>query len=153
MNRIQKLPEKTLRLILRMIYESVKSYGRPSNIFDGANDSLIREELDLINIKNLDYSEMSFICQLYISNPNYDTMALKIPKLNNFRVTTKRVAEIREIQWWVSDYETFIEDPDDVSTFLSDYDDIEWWDGEMRDSENYDEETLSSDIDDVKKIN
>ncbi len=152
MNRLQKLTEKSLKLILRMIYNSVESYGRPSNIFDYANDRLIREELDLINLKNLDYSEMSFILQLYKSNPNYETEPLKLPKLGTFEVKTRRIAELREKQWWVMDYESFLEDPDDVNIFLAENDDYDWWDGEMIDSESYDEETLGTEIDDVKKI-
>jgi hypothetical protein len=50
------------------------------------------------------------------------------------------------------DYESFLENAEDVNIFLAENDDYDWWDGEMIDSESYDEETLGTEIDDVKKI-
>ena len=152
MNRLQKLSEKNLKLILKMIYNSIESFGRPRDILSYTNQDLIREELGLIGINNVDDMEMSFLLQLYKSNPNYETDTIKIPRLNKFEVKTMRSADVREKQWWVSEYETFLEEEDSFSEFLSETDDYEWWDGDMVDSETYNEETISTEVDDVKKI-
>ena len=147
MSKLEKLPQKNLKFILRRMDEGIDS----RDLFSPTNQRLIKQIFDDIGI-DLRGQDFEFIFALYRENPNFLTEELKLPKVHEYEIITKRYAVINVSEYWKNTYESYLDKEDDVEDFISWYGAGDWWDGEMIDRDEYDEETSETETDEINKI-
>jgi len=150
MSKLEKLPEKNFKFILKRMYDDIDRFGRNGDLISHANQKIIKDIFDDIGI-SIDQDDLGFILALYKLNPNFVTEKIKIPELYTYEVITKRYANVSIREYWKNEVNSYFEDEDDVNDFISWFGD-DWWEGEMIDREEYDEETTDTDIDEINKL-
>jgi hypothetical protein len=151
MSKLEKLPEKNFKFILKRMYDDIDRFGRNGDLISGANKKIVKDIFDDIGI-SIDQYDLGFILALYKLNPNFATEKIKIPELHTYEVITKRYANVSIREYWKNEVDSYFEDEDDVNDFISWFGGSDWWEGEMIDREDYDEETTDTDIDEINKL-
>jgi predicted transcriptional regulator YdeE len=147
MSKLEKLPQKNLKFILKRMNEGIDT----RDLFSHTNQRVIKQIFDDIGM-NINDKDKEFVFALYRDNPNYLTEEIKIPELHEYEVITKRYAIISVREYWKNTYESYFNDEDDVSDFQSWFGGADWWDGEMIDRDEYGEETSETEIDEINKL-
>jgi hypothetical protein len=147
MNKLEKLPQKNLKFILKKISEGVYE----KDLFSHANQRLIRRIFDDIGI-DINKKDIEFVFALYRDNPNFLTEEIKLPKVHEYEIVTKRYATISIREYWKNTHESYLDNENDVEDFISWFGGGDWWDGEMIDREEFDEETSETETDEINKL-
>ncbi len=147
MNKLEKLPQKNLKFILKRMDEGLDK----TSLISYHNQKVIKEIFDDIGMV-VRGQDIDFIFALYRKNPNFLTEELKLPTLHEYEIITKRYATISIREYWKNTHETYLDDEDDVDDFISWFGGANWWDGEMIDREEFDEETVETEIDEINKL-
>jgi len=147
MSKLEKLPQKNLKFILKRMDEGIDS----GDLFSHTNQRVIRQIFDDIGI-DVKSQDLGFIFALYRENPNFLTEKIKLPKVHEYEIVTKRYATISVREYWKNTYESYLDKEDDVEDFISWFGGGDWWDGEIIDREEFDEETADMEIDEINKL-
>ncbi len=147
MSILEKQPQKNLKFILKRMDEGIDS----GDLFSHTNQRVIRQIFDDIGI-DVRAQDIEFIFALYRENPNFLTEELKLPKVHEYEIITKRYAVIHVREYWKNTYESYLDKEEDVEDFISWYGSDDWWNGEMIDRDEYDEETSETETDEINKI-
>jgi hypothetical protein len=147
MSKLEKLPQKNLKFILKRMNEGIDT----RDLFSHTNQRVIKQIFDDIGM-NINDKDKEFVFALYRDNPNYLTEEIKIPELHEYEIVTKRYASIQVREYWKNTYESYFNDEKDVSDFQSWFGGADWWDGEMIDRDEYSEETEETEIDEINKL-
>jgi ABC-type multidrug transport system ATPase subunit len=147
MSKLEKLPQKNLKFILKRMNESLDK----TSLISYHNQKVIKEIFDDIGMVDRG-QDIDFIFALYRENPNFLTEELKLPTLHEYEIITKRYATISIREYWKNTHETYLDDEDDVDDFISWFGGGDWWNGEMIDREEFDEETAETEIDEINKL-
>jgi len=147
MSKLEKLPQKNLKFILKRMDEGLDK----TSLISYHNQKVIKEIFDDIGMV-VRGQDIDFIFALYRENPNFLTEELKLPTLHEYEIITKRYATISIREYWKNTHETYLDDEDDVDDFISWFGGGDWWDGEMIDRDEYDEETAETEIDEINKL-
>jgi len=147
MSKLEKLPQKNLKFILKRMNESLDK----TSLISHHNQKVIKEIFDDIGMV-VRGQDIDFIFALYRENPNFLIEELKLPTLHEYEIITKRYATISIREYWKNTHETYLDDEDDVDDFISWFGGGDWWDGEMIDREEFDEETAETEIDEINKL-
>ena len=147
MSILEKQPQKNLKFILKRMDEGINS----GDLFSHANQRVIRQIFDDIGI-DVKSQDLGFIFALYRENPNFLTEKIKLPKVHEYEIVTKRYATISVREYWKNTYESYLDKEDDVEDFISWFGGGDWWDGEMIDREEFDEETTETETDEINKL-
>ena len=142
MSKLEKLPQKNLRFILKRMSDDI--FIR--DLFSQGNQRLIRQIFEDIGM-SIDKNDIEFVFALYRENPNFLTEEIKLPKLHQYEIVTKRYARIEVREYWKNTYESYLDDEDDVHEFIDWFGGGDWWEGEMIDRDEYDEETTETETD------
>jgi predicted transcriptional regulator YdeE len=151
MSKLEKLPQKNLKFILKRMNEGIELFGDRRQLISSSTQRIVKDIFNDIGM-NINDKDMEFVFALYRDNPNYLTEEIKIPELHEYEVITKRYATINVRELWKNTYESYFNDEDDVDDFQSWFGGADWWDGEMIDREDYDEETDETEIDEINKL-
>ena len=151
MSKLEKLPQKNLKFILKRMNEGIELFGDRRQLISSSTQRIVKEIFNDIGM-NINDKDMEFVFALYRDNPNYLTEEIKIPELHEYEVITKRYATISVREYWKNTYESYFNDEDDVDDFQSWFGGANWWDGEMIDREEFDEETAETEIDEINKL-
>jgi hypothetical protein len=147
MSKLEKLPQKNLKFILKRMDEGLDK----TSLISYHNQKVIKEIFDDIGMV-VRGQDIDFIFALYRENPNFLTQELKLPTLHEYEIITKRYATISIREYWKNTHETYLDDEDDVDDFISWFGGGDWWNGEMIDREEFDEETAETEIDEINKL-
>ena len=147
MSKLEKLPQKNLRFILKRMSDDI--FIR--DLFSQGNQRLIRQIFEDIGM-SIDKNDIEFVFALYRENPNFLTEDIKLPKLHQYEIVTKRYARIEVREYWKNTYESYLDDEDDVQEFIDWFGGGDWWEGEMIDRDEYDEETTETETDEINKL-
>jgi hypothetical protein len=147
MSILEKQPQKNLKFILRRMDEGIDG----EDLFSHTNQRVIKQIFNDIGM-NINDKDIEFVFALYKENPNYLTEEIKLPKLHEYEIITKRYATISVREYWKNTYESYLDKEDDVEDFISWYGAGDWWDGEMIDRDEYDEETSETETDEINKL-
>ena len=147
MSILEKQPQKNLKFILRRMDEGIDS----GDLFSHTNQRVIKQIFNDIGM-NINNKDIEFVFALYKENPNYLTEEIKLPKLHEYEIITKRYASIQVREYWKNTYESYLDKEDDVDNFQSWFGGADWWDGEMIDRDEYGEETDETEIDEINKL-
>ena len=147
MSKLEKLPQKNLRFILKRMSDDI--FIR--DLFSHANQRVIKQIFEDIGM-SIDRNDMEFIFAMYKENPNFLTEDIKLPKLHQYEIVTKRYARIEVREYWKNTYESYLDDEDDVQEFIDWFGGGDWWEGEMIDRDEYDEETTETETDEINKL-
>jgi hypothetical protein len=147
MSKLEKLPQKNLKFILKRMDEGLDK----TSLISYHNQKVIKEIFDDIGMV-VRGQDIDFIFALYRENPNFLTEELKLPTLHEYEIITKRYATISIREYWKNTHETYLNDEDDVDDFISWFGGGDWWNGEMIDREEFDEETAETEIDEINKL-
>ena len=147
MNKLEKLPQKNLRFILKRMSDDI--FIR--DLFSHANQIVIKQIFDDIGM-SIDKNDMEFVFALYKENPNFLTIEIKLLKSHQYEIVTKRYARIEVREYWKNTYESYLDDEDDVQEFVDWFGGGDWWEGEMIDRDEYDEETTETETDEINKL-
>ncbi len=147
MSKLEKLPQKNLKFILKRMDEGLDK----TSLISYHNQKVIKEIFDDIGMV-VRGQDIDFIFALYRENPNFLTEELKLPTLHEYEIITKRYATISIREYWKNTHETYLDDEDDVDDFISWFGGGDWWNGEMIDRDEYDEETSETETDEINKI-
>ena len=151
MSKLEKLPQKNLKFILKRMNEGIELFGDRRQLISSSTQKIVKDIFNDIGM-NINDKDMEFVFALYRDNPNYLTEEIKIPELHEYEVITKRYANISVREYWKNTYESYFNDEDDVDDFQSWFGGADWWEGEMIDRDEYDEETADTEIDEINKI-
>jgi predicted transcriptional regulator YdeE len=151
MSKLEKLPQKNLKFILKRMNEGIELFGDRRQLISSSTQRIVKDIFNDIGM-NINDKDMEFVFALYRDNPNYLTEEIKIPELHEYEVITKRYATINVRELWKNTYESYFNDEDDVDDFQSWFGGADWWDGEIIDREEYDEETDETEIDEINKL-
>ena len=151
MSKLEKLPQKNLKFILKRMNEGIELLGDRRQLISSSTQKIVKDIFNDIGM-NINDKDMEFVFALYRDNPNYLTEEIKIPELHEYEVITKRYATINVRELWKNTYESYFNDEDDVDDFQSWFGGADWWDGEMIDRDEYDEETDETEIDEINKL-
>lgn len=141
--------QKNLRLILKMINEEI---NRKEDFFISKYKQLLQDKMSLINLELIDNDVYSFLIQLYIDNPNYQTEEITVPILNEYIVTTKRTATIDVREFYDNEVSSYLKNEDDLQEMEEYYSVTDWWEGEMVDRDEYNEETMDTEIYQITRV-
>lgn len=141
--------QKNLRLILKMINEEI---NRKEDFFISKYKQLLQDKMALINLELIDNEVYSFLIQLYIDNPNYQTEEITVPILNEYIVTTKRTATIDFSEFYENEVSSYLKNEDDLQEMEEYYSVTDWWEGEMVDRDEYNEETMDTEIYEITRV-
>ena len=147
MSKLEKLPQKNLRFILKRMSDDI--FIR--DLFSHANQIVIKQIFEDIGM-SIDRNDMEFIFAMYKENPNFLTEEIKLPKLHQYEIVTKRYARVEVREYWKNTYESYLDDEDDVHEFIDWFGGGDWWEGEMIDRDEYDEETTETETDEINKL-
>ena len=147
MSKLEKLPQKNLKFILKRMDEGI--FIR--DLFSHANQIVIKQIFEDIGM-SLDKNDMEFVFALYKENPNFLTEEIKLPKLHQYEIVTKRYARIEVREYWKNTHESYLDDENDVLEFIDWFGTSDWWEGEMIDRDEYDEETTETETDEINKL-
>jgi hypothetical protein len=151
MSKLEKLPQKNLKFILKRMNEGIELFGDKKQLISRSTQKIVKDIFNDIGM-NINDKDMEFVFALYRDNPNYLTEEIKMPELHEYEVITKRYANISVREYWKNTYESYFNDEDDVDDFQSWFGGADWWDGEMIDRDEYDEETAETEIDEINKL-
>ena len=151
MSKLEKLPQKNLKFILKRMNEGIELLGDRRQLISSSTQKIVKDIFNDIGM-NINDKDMEFVFALYKDNPNYLTEEIKIPELHEYEIITKRYATISIREYWKNTYESYFNDEDDVDDFQSWFGGADWWDGEMIDRDEYDEETDETEIDEINKL-
>jgi predicted transcriptional regulator YdeE len=151
MSKLEKLPQKNLKFILKRMNEGIELLGDRRQLISSSTQKIVKDIFNDIGM-NINDKDMEFVFALYKDNPNYLTEEIKIPELHEYEIITKRYATISIREYWKNTYESYFNDEDDVDDFQSWFGGADWWDGEMIDRDEYDEETSETEIDEINKL-
>lgn len=151
MSKLEKLPQKNLKFILKRMDEGIELFGNRRQLISRSTQKIVKDIFNDIGM-NINDKDMEFVFALYRDNPNYLTEEIKIPELHEYEIITKRYATISIREYWKNTYESYFNDEDDVDDFQSWFGGADWWDGEMIDREEFDEETAETEIDEINKL-
>ena len=151
MSKLEKLPQKNLKFILKRMNEGIELFGDKKQLISSSTQRIVKDIFNDIGM-NINDKDMEFVFALYRDNPNYLTEEIKIPELHEYEIVTKRYANIQVREYWKNTYESYFNDEDDVLDFESWFGGADWWDGEMIDRDEYDEETAETEIDEINKL-
>jgi len=151
MSKLEKLPQKNLKFILKRMNEGIELFGDKKQLISSSTQRIVKDIFNDIGM-NINDKDMEFVFALYRDNPNYLTEEIKIPELHEYEIITKRYATISVREYWKNTYESYFNDEDDVDDFQSWFGGADWWDGEMIDREEFDEETAETEIDEINKL-
>jgi len=151
MSKLEKLPQKNLKFILKRMNEGIELLGDRRQLISSSTQKIVKDIFNDIGM-NINDKDMEFVFALYRDNPNYLTEEIKIPELHEYEIITKRYATISIREYWKNTYESYFNDEDDVDDFQSWFGGADWWDGEMIDREEFDEETAETEIDEINKL-
>ena len=151
MSKLEKLPQKNLKFILKRMNEGIELLGDRRQLISSSTQKIVKDIFNDIGM-NINDKDMEFVFALYRDNPNYLTEEIKIPELHEYEIITKRYATISIREYWKNTYESYFNDEDDVDDFQSWFGGADWWDGEMIDRDEYDEETDETEIDEINKL-
>ena len=151
MSKLEKLPQKNLKFILKRMNEGIELLGDRRQLISSSTQKIVKDIFNDIGM-NINNKDMEFVFALYKDNPNYLTEEIKIPELHEYEIITKRYATISIREYWKNTYESYFNDEDDVDDFQSWFGGADWWDGEMIDRDEYDEETDETEIDEINKL-
>ena len=76
MSKLEKLPQKNLRFILKRMSDDILI----RDLFSQGNQRLIRQIFEDIGM-SIDKNDIEFVFALYRENPNFLTEEIKLPKL------------------------------------------------------------------------
>lgn len=141
--------QKNLRLILKMINEEI---NRKEDFFVSKYKQILQDKMSLINLELIDNDVYSFLIQLYIDNPNYQTEEITVPILNEYIVTTKRIATIDVREFYENEVSSYLKNEDDLQEMEEYYSLTDWWEGEMVDRDEYNEETMDTEIYEITRV-
>ncbi len=147
MSKLEKLPQKNLKFILKRMNESLDK----TSLISYHNQKVIKEIFDNIGM-SLRGDDIDFIFALYRENPNFLTEELKLPTQHKYEIITIRYATISVKEYWKNTYETYLNNDDDVDDYISWFGGGDWWEGELIDRDEYDEETSETETDEINKI-
>ena len=147
MSKLEKLPQKNLKFILKKIDEGFDK----QSLISYHNQKVIKEIFDDIGM-SLRGDDIDFIFALYRENPNFLTEELKLPTPHKYEIITKRYATISIKEYWKNTYETYLKNEDDVDDYISWFGGGDWWEGELIDRDEYDEETSETETDEINKL-
>ena len=147
MSKLEKLPQKNLRFILKRMSDDI--FIR--DLFSQGNQRLIRQIFEDIGM-SIDKNDIEFVFALYRENPNFLTEEIKLPKLHQYEIVTKRYANISIREYWKNTHESYLDDEDDVQEFIDWFGGGDWCEGEMIDRDEYDEETTETETDEINKL-
>jgi predicted transcriptional regulator YdeE len=151
MSKLEKLPQKNLKFILKRMNEGIELFGNRRQLISSSTQKIVKDIFNDIGM-NINDKDMEFVFALYRDNPNYLTEEIKIPELHEYEIITKRYATISIREYWKNTYESYFNDEDDVDDFQSWFGGADWWDGEMIDRDEYAEETDETEIDEINKL-
>jgi predicted transcriptional regulator YdeE len=151
MSKLEKLPQKNLKFILKRMNEGIELLGDRRQLISSSTQKIVKDIFNDIGM-NINDKDMEFVFALYRDNPNYLTEEIKIPELHEYEIITKRYATISIREYWKNTYESYFNDEDDVDDFQSWFGGADWWDGEMIDRDEYAEETDETEIDEINKL-
>lgn len=141
--------QKNLRLILKMINEEI---NRKEDFFISKYKQILQDKMSLINLELIDNDVYSFLIQLYIDNPNYQTEEITVPILNEYIVTTKRTATIDVREFYENEVSSYLKNEDDLQEMEEYYSLTDWWEGEMVDRDEFNEETMDTEIYEITRV-
>jgi len=147
MSKLEKLPQKNLKFILKRMDEGLDK----TSLISYHNQKVIKEIFDDIGMV-VRGQDIDFIFALYRENPNFLTEELKLPTLHEYEIITKRYATISIREYWKNTHETYLDKEDDVDDFISWFGGGDWWEGELIDRDEYDEETSETETDEINKL-
>ena len=147
MSKLEKLPQKNIKFILKRMDESINR----GDLFSHANQRQLRQIFEDIGM-SVDKNDLQFLFALYRENPNFLTEEIKLPKLHQYEIVTKRYARIDVREYWKNTHESYLDDEDDVIEFIDWFGGSDWWEGEMIDRDEYDEETTETETDEINKL-
>jgi len=147
MSKLEKLPQKNLKFILKRMDEGLDK----TSLISYHNQKVIKEIFDDIGMV-VRGQDIDFIFALYRENPNFLTEELKLPTLHEYEIITKRYATISIREYWKNTLETYLDKEDDVDDFISWFGGGDWWEGELIDRDEYDEETSETETDEINKL-
>lgn len=151
MSKLEKLPQKNLKFILKRMNEGIEQFGDGRQLISSSNQKIVRDIFNDIGM-NINNKDMEFVFALYRDNPNYLTEEINIPELHEYEIVTKRYASIQVIEYWKNTYESYFDDIEGVEDYTSWFGGYDWWNGEMIDRDEYNEETDELEIDEINKI-
>ncbi len=131
-----------------MLHEEVRN---KNDFFQSGSRKIVAEKMSLINF-TINNDTYCFLIQLFIDNPNYQTEDIIVPKINEYVITTKRLATIDVREFWESEVSSYLKDENDLKEMQEVYDIIDWWDGEKVDSDEYNEDTIETEIYEINKL-
>lgn len=151
---LDKIPDKTLKLILQMMYEGLDEDDFDSDPFESSMISEVEDILSPLGVSFNDETKYSFFVQLYFQNPNFETEPIKRPTLSKYEIIHEEMVK----EWKTYTYRSTMESYFPInSTMLHSlrgngdgwYD---YWDGQMIGNEIDDSEINEDDIRSIKKI-
>lgn len=151
---LNKIPDKTLKLILQMMYEGLDEGDFKSEPFDSNTISEVEDILSPIGITFNDEINYSFFVQLYLENPNFETEEIKRPTLMSYEVLHDE--SVRE--WRTYTYRNVVDsyypvDNDMLNSLRSNGDGwYDYWDGQLVNDDVDDTESMEDDIQSIKRI-
>jgi len=149
-----KIPDKTLKLILQMMYEELDERDFTSEPFDSNTIREVEEILSPIGITFNNEIDYSFFVQLYLDNPDFETERIKRPSLMSYEVLHDE--SVRE--WRTYTYRNVVESyypvDDNMLHSLRGNGDgwYDYWDGSLVNDDVDDTETTEDDIRSITRI-
>ena len=149
-----KIPDKTLKLILQMMYEGLDERDFESEPFESHTISEVEEILSPIGITFNNEIDYSFFVQLYLDNPDFETERIKRPSLMSYEVLHDE--SVRE--WRTYTYRNVVESyypvDDNMLHSLRGNGDgwYDYWDGSLVNDDVDDTETTEDDIRSITRI-
>lgn len=147
MSKLEKLPQKNLKFILKRMHDGI--FIR--DLFSQANQRVVKQIFDDIGM-SIDKNDIELVFALYKENPNFLTEEIKLPKLHQYEIVTKRYARVEVREYWKNTHESYLDDENDVLEFIDWFGGSDWWEGEMIDRDEYDEETTETETDEINKL-
>ena len=149
-----KIPDKTLKLILQMMYEGLDEIVFKSEPFYSNTISEVEDILSPIGITFNNEIDYSFFVQLYLDNPDFETERIKRPSLMSYEVLHDE--SVRE--WRTYTYRTVVDsyypvDNDMLNSLRSNGDGwYDYWDGKLVYDNVDDTESIDDEIQSIEKI-
>jgi hypothetical protein len=150
----EKIPDKTLKLILQMMYEGLDERDFESEPFNSNTISEVEDILSPLGIKFNDEINYSFFVQLYLDNPNFETEGIKRPSLMSYEVLHDE--SVRE--WRTYTYKTVVKSyypvDDNMLHSLRGNGDgwYDYWDGNLVYDNVDDTESMEDEIQSIKRL-
>jgi hypothetical protein len=151
---LNKIPDKTLKLILQMMNEGLDRDDFESEPFESSTIREVEDILSPLGITFNDEINYSFFVQLYLDNPNFETESIKRPSLMSYEVLHDE--SVRE--WRTYTYRNVVDsyypvDDNMLHSLRSNGDGwYDYWDGQLVNDDVDDTESMEDDIQRIKRI-